>query len=704
MADHLNIVLDGLNCPHCAGKIEDKVRNLKNVKEATMNFAVQELIIHYQDVNKDSLLSQVQTIATVIEPDIVVYEKGRQSDKAIKQAGLSPENRIRLTRMIIGAVLYVSALSGLLPFQAMFLFYAASLLIFGYDVLIKAVTNIAEGDLFDENFLMSVSTIGAFLIKQYPEAVAVMLFYQVGEFFQELAVDRSRRSIKALINIKPDTAHVIRSGVTIDISPSEARVGEAIIIKPGEKIPLDCVIIEGLSELDMTSLLGESIPRCVGVSDEALSGSVNLTGLLKARVIKIESESTASKIMDLVEKASEKKAPTERFITRFSKIYTPIVISAAAVIAFIFPLIFSDPISVWIYRALIFLVASCPCALVVSIPLSFFSGIGACSKKGILVKGGNYLQTLSEINTVIFDKTGTLTRGVFQISEIITAEGISESHLLKQAYLAEKNSIHPVAKSLIKGVNERFQNTDLDKITVTGFKEITGKGVEAYAPGGRILAGSAGLMRDNGYIPIDCGAHEGVITHVASGGRYLGCIIVSDEIKPGGKAAISELKQVGVKQIIMLSGDRKENAEAVGKKLGIYKVFSGLLPHEKVSRLERIYGENRNSKILYAGDGINDAPVLARADIGAAMGGVGSDAAVMAADIVIMNDELSKIPAAIITARNTMRIARQNLVFVLAVKFAVLLLAMFGFATMWMAVFADVGVEVLVVFNAMRRK
>jgi len=456
--------------------------------------------------------------------------------------------------------------------------------------------------------------------------------------------------------------------------------------------------------LDMTSLLGESAPKTVRVSDEVLSGSINLTGLLKLRVIKTEDESTASKIMEMAENASARKAPAERFITKFSKIYTPIVVSAAVVIALIIPLVLSQPVNTWIYRALIFLVASCPCALVVSIPLSFFSGIGACSQKGILVKGGNYLQTLSEINTVVFDKTGTLTKGVFHVGKIIPEAGVNENYLLKHAYLAEKNSLHPVAKSLAAAYKERISDDEADTIPVAGFKEITGMGVQAYVSGARILAGSADWMRENGYKPIDGDSFEGVVTHVASGGKYLGRIIITDEIKPGGAAAVSALNRLGIKRIIMLSGDRKESTEAVARQLGIDKSFSNLLPHGKLLRLERIYGENKDAKILFAGDGINDAPVLARADIGAAMGGMGSDAAVMAADVVIMNDELLKIPAAILTARNTMRIARQNIVFALAVKFTVLILALFGLTSMWMAVFADVGVEVLVVLNAVRRK
>ena len=620
----------------------------------------------------------------------------------ITRQGLSRENKIRLARVTAGLIIYAAAVSR--PYaRAALVLYAAALFIFGYDVLIKAIENISHGELFDENFLMGVSTIGAFIIRQYPEAAAVMLFYQVGEFFQELAVDHSRRSIKDLLNIKPDIAHVFRLGAIIDVPPSEVRVGEIIAVKPGEKIPLDSVITEGFTQLDMTSLLGESVPRTARAPDEALSGSINLTGLIRARVIKPESESTAYKIMEMAENAGAKKAPVERFITRFAKVYTPIVVSSAVIIALIFPLIFSQPITVWVYRALIFLVASCPCALVVSVPLSFFSGIGACSRKGILVKGGNHIQSLSRINTVLFDKTGTLTIGKFQVSKIMPEMGVDGHYLMKQAYLAEKNSIHPIARSLVAAYRERLMD-GADDIRITGFKEIPGKGVECFAQGVKILAGSAGFMRDSGCIPADAGTLEGAATHVASGGKYLGCIIVSDEIKPGGKAAISELRRIGIRRIIMLSGDRRDSSESVGKRLGIDGVYSNLLPHEKIQRLERIYKEDKSARILFAGDGINDAPILARADIGAAMGGIGSDAAVTAADIVIMDDELSKIPEAILTARNTMRIARQNIVFALVVKFTVLVLAVMGLTSMWMAVFADVGVEVLVVFNAMRRK
>jgi len=617
---------------------------------------------------------------------------------------LTHESKARLLRMGAGIILYILALSGFLSPRAVIALYAGSLLIFGYDVLIKAVVNTAKGELFDENFLMGISAIGAFLIKQYPEAAAVMLFFQAGEFFHELAVDYSRGSIKALMDIKPDIAHVKRAGAVIDISPAEVRVGEILIIKPGEKIPLDGVVTRGQSRLDMKSLLGESVPGFVTVSDEVKSGSINLTGLLHVRAVRPENESAASKIMDLVQNAISKKAPAERYITRFSKIYTPIVVCTAVSIALAGPLVFSGEFDVWIYRALIFLVASCPCALVISVPLSIFSGIGACSEKGVLVKGGNILQTLSVIDLVVFDKTGTLTKGEFRVTKIVPAAGVNESFLLKRAYLAEKNSLHPIAQSLLSAAKERLIHIGDDETTAAGFKEIAGMGVEAYVSGDRILAGSEKLMLENGFEPIRRGQADGVITHVASGGRYLGYIVLSDIIKPDSKDAVSELKRIGVKQVIMLSGDRKESTEAVGKLLGIDKVFSELLPHEKVTRLERLYAENPGAKILFAGDGINDAPVLARADVGAAMGGIGADAAVTAADIVIMNDGPSKIPAAILTARNTLRITRQNIFFALAVKFSVLFLTMLGFASMWMAVFADVGVEVLVVLNAMRRK
>jgi len=702
MDQHLNLVLDGLGCPGCAEKIENKVRDLKNVQAAKINFAVQELNIYYHSEEKHRILSQVEGIAKAVEPGLKIYEKGMRPTEGALRSNLSREGLIRISRMAIGVILFIAALLEIIEFPALFFLYAACLIILGYDVFLKAASNIAKGELFDENFLMSIATIGAFFIESYPEAVAVMLFYQVGEFFQDLAVDRSRRSIKALINIKPDIAHVTESGVLIDKSPANVQVGEIVTVKPGERIPLDGVIISGRSQMDMSSLLGESIPRDVGVSDEVLSGSVNLTGLLKVQVKKPERESTASKIMELVENAAAKKAPTERFITRFSKIYTPIVVITAIIIALIGPLVFSGSFDVWVYRALVFLVVSCPCALVVSVPLSFFSGIGACSRKGILVKGGNYIESLSNVKVVVFDKTGTLTKGVFRVSKIFLSAGTNESDLLRCAYLAEKNSLHPIAKSIIN--TDKIKNAGDDEIEVTGFREITGMGVEAYAEGVKILSGSAKLMQENGIEPMDCNTFDGVATHVSSGGKYLGCIIVSDEIKPDSESAVLELKQLGIKQTIMLSGDLKKNAEAVGNRLGLDKVFSELLPHEKVSRLERIYYEEPGAKVLFAGDGINDAPILARADVGVAMGGIGSDAAVTAADVVIMNDEPSKIPTAILTARNTMLIVRQNIVFVLAVKFSMLILAMLGHATIWMAVFADVGVEVLVVLNSLRKK
>jgi Cd2+/Zn2+-exporting ATPase len=618
----------------------------------------------------------------------------------LKPFRLTTEDKIHLARLISGAALYALALSNVLPFAANVIVYLVCLIIFGADVIYEAITNILHGELFDENFLMTVSTVGAFCIQQFPEAVAVMAFYQIGEFLQDMAVDRSRRSIKSLMNLKPDVVHMASSGLSSDKLPSDVAVGELILVKPGERIPLDGVVIDGTSALDMSSLTGESVPVQVGPSETVLSGAVNLSGLLKIRVQKPENESTVTKIMDLVENAASKKAPTEKFITKFAKIYTPAVVSAALIIAFIAPLVLPGTFTQWVYRALVFLVVSCPCALVVSVPLTFFSGIGASSRKGVLVKGGNYLQALSEVNVVVFDKTGTLTKGVFDVNELLPANGVSELQLLRAAAIAEENSLHPIGVSIVRAFNERYGPI---KAEATDYREISGMGVSALSRGQKILAGSAQWMKENGVMAQEI-TNTGALVYVAQGGKFLGCVVISDELKPDAATAIAQLKALGVSRTVMLTGDRKSTAEIVGRHIGIDDVYSQLLPYEKVERLERIASELPGSKVMFVGDGINDAPVLARAEVGAAMGGVGSDAAVEAADVVIMNDEPSKIPLAIRIARSTMRIVKQNITFALAVKFIVLLLAVFGYATMWMAVFADVGVEALVVLNAMRRK
>ncbi|MDR1537582.1 MAG: cadmium-translocating P-type ATPase [Clostridiales bacterium] len=699
MSEQLCVVLEGLNCPHCAGKIEDSVQRLEYVISASLSLATQEMRVEFGGADKGRIIEDIRGIANALEPDVNVHEKS--DGRASGGAKLAKESILRLVRLGTGLLIYAAALAFPFPPQVKLILFIAAYLMLGIDVVVKALRNIAAGDFFDENFLMSISTIGAFCVNQYPEAVAVMIFYQAGEFFQGLAVDRSRRSIKELMSLKPEEANVWTESGVISKKPEDVAVGDVIVVKPGEKVPLDGVAIEGSTLLDLSSLLGESAPFSLDEGEEVLSGAVNLTGLIKVRVTKTDKESTVSKILEMVEKASAKKAPTEKFITKFSKVYTPAVVFLAAAIALVPPLLLGGGFSEWISRALVFLVVSCPCALIVSVPLSFFSGIGACSKKGILIKGGNHLQALAEIDTVVFDKTGTLTKGLFKVTKAAPEAPYSEDYLLEQAYLAESNSIHPIAKSIAQALKAR--GGGFGDVRIDEFREISGKGVEAVAGGRRIIAGSASWMEENGYLPAKDDSF-GTLVHVAADGEYIGHLVISDEMKKDSAEAVRELKRLGIGNIAMLTGDRSEAAKKASEQLGIEKAYSELLPHEKVEKLESIYAESPGAKVLFAGDGINDAPILAMANVGCAMGGVGSDAAVEAADVVIMNDEPSKIPLAIRTARNTMKIVRQNIGFALAVKFAVLILATAGMATMWMAVFADVGVEILVVLNAMRKK
>jgi Cd2+/Zn2+-exporting ATPase len=613
------------------------------------------------------------------------------------------ERGVQICRAGAGAVCYGMALASVFPAWN-WLFYLAAYLFFGVDVLLKAGKNILQGELFDENFLMSVSSLGAFLIHQYAEAAAVMIFYQVGEFFQDLAIDQSRNSIHALMQMRPEEANVARNGRYIRKKTAEIAPGEILLVKPGEKIPLDGEILEGHSQLDLSSLLGEPAPRSVSEGDTVLSGSINLLGALKMRVTKTERESTAAKIMDLVEKALAKKAPAENFIGKFAKFYTPLVVISAAVIAFIPPLFTDIGFSVWLSRALIFLAVSCPCALVASIPLCFFSGIGVCSHKGILVKGGGYLQKLAEINTVVLDKTGTLTKGVFRVTRVAPAsESTSSYSLFEKAYLAEKNSVHPAAKAIVSAFEEQYgENLAAARQKVSGFKEISGMGVEAMVSGQKIAVGRDKWMARHG-ISAPAADGFGTVAHVACQGRYLGHFVISDEIKKDGALAIASLKKMGLRRIVMLTGDNAQSAQKTGAQLGIESIYSQLLPHEKLERLDKIYARRHNAKILFAGDGINDAPVLARADVGVAMG-AGTDAAMEAADVIIMTSEPSKIAEAIQIARNTMKIIRQNIVFILIAKLLILALAAMGHATMWLAVFADVGVEAAAILNALREK
>lgn len=602
-------------------------------------------------------------------------------------------------KIIISAILFVLAL--VITFSNEWInngLFIISYLVVGFEILKKAVRNIFRGKVFDENFLMAVATIGAFAIGEFPEAVAVMLFYQVGELFQSYAVDKSRKSIASLMDIRPDYANIEKDGKVEKVDPDEVKIGDIIIVKTGEKIPLDGVVVEGTSSLDTMALTGESVPRVVKTEDEVLSGCINKDGLLKIRVTKEFGESTVSKILDLVENASSKKSKSENFITKFAKYYTPTVVIIAVLLAFIPPIILKDfsIFSVWLYRALSFLVVSCPCALVISIPLSFFGGIGGASKMGILIKGSNYLEALANTEIVVFDKTGTLTEGIFEVQDIY-AEGIEKDELLRIVAHAENYSNHPIAKSVKKAYNK-----EIDEKIIKNPQELSGKGIWAKIDEKDILVGNEKLMLEEKIDFKKCD-EVGTILYVAIDKKYVGYVLIADKIKQDSSKTIRELKAMNIKETVMLTGDKKEVGEYVAKKLNMDKVYTELLPDGKVEKVEELLKQkSENGKLVFVGDGINDAPVLTISDIGVAMGGLGSDAAIEAADIVIMTDETSKISKAINLSKKTMRIVRENIIFAIFVKIAVLVLTAFGASTMWEAVFADVGVSVIAIINALR--
>lgn len=604
----------------------------------------------------------------------------------------------RLWRIIIGAaVLATAVLLSLNNEWLQIALFIISYIIVGGDVVKRAVKNIFKGQVFDESFLMSIATIGAFFIGEYPEGVAVMLFYQVGELFQSYAVGKSRKSIASLMDIRPDYANVKKGDELVKVDPDEVQIGDIIVIKAGEKIPLDGKVIEGSSMIDTSALTGESVPREVEVGSDILSGCININGVITAEVTKEFGESTVSKILDLVENASSKKSSSEQFITKFARYYTPVVVIIAVFLAIIPPLVidgatFSD----WIYRALAFLVVSCPCALVISIPLSFFGGIGGASKKGVLVKGSNYLEALAETEIVVFDKTGTLTKGVFNVQEI-HPEGVSKEELLELTAHAESYSNHPISLSL-----KRAYSKEIDNGRISDVEEISGHGVIATVDGKKVMAGNIKLMKKMD-IPYFKGELIGTVVHVAVNNKYIGYIVISDEVKEDSAQAIKELKAANIKQTVMLTGDNKSIGSKVAKELGLDKVYAELLPADKVEKLEELLSQkSKKGKLAFVGDGINDAPVLARADIGIAMGGLGSDAAIEAADVVIMTDEPSKIATAMKISKKTLKIANQNIVFAIGIKIIVLILSAFGITTMWAAIFADVGVTIIAVLNAFR--
>ena len=698
-------LLKGLDCPNCSAKIEKEVGELDGVTSSTVNLMNQTLTVQAGTSVAASLLDTVTTIVHSHEPDVEVSEKQLEATAPVKKdekaAVYNDEDKKRTIRLAVGAVVYAIGMALIvfakLPTLAELAFLIVAYVILGWDVVWQAVKNITRGQVFDEHFLMSVSTIGAFAIGEYPEAVAVMLFYQVGEFFQSLAVKRSRKSISDLMDICPDSATVKRNGVLQVVSPESVAVGEIIVVKPGEKIPLDGIVVDGESMLDTKALTGESVPRSIRKGDEALSGCINQSGLLTLKVTKSFGESTVSKITDLVENASARKAPTENFITTFARYYTPVVVGMAAVLAIIPPLVLGGGWSEWLRRGFVFLIVSCPCALVISIPLTFFGGIGAASKRGVLVKGSNYLEALNKVSVVVFDKTGTLTKGVFEVANIIPAAGYQKEQVLEYAAQAESYSNHPIAKSILATYGK-----PIDQKQFSDFEEISGHGISVMVQGKKVLAGNSKLMESEKIAYAACDA-AGTKFYVAADGSYVGCILIADEVKPDSKCAIAELKKIGVEKTVMLTGDDERIGKSVADELGLDAYYAQLLPDQKVEKLEMLDKQKRQgSKLAFVGDGINDAPVLARADVGIAMGGLGSDAAIEAADVVLMTDEPSKLVEAIDVAKATKRIVMQNIVIALGIKSVFLVLGALGMAGMWEAVFGDVGVTIIAVLNAMR--
>ncbi len=695
-------LLKGLDCPDCAGKIENEVKGVDGVSSATVNLMAGTLTLALSDDYSGDILSTVKKIVAGHEPDVRVTLRSDAADAAGVTCGDEDgSGKNTILKLIIGALIYgigiaLSHFLDLNPYVKLGLLVIAYVIL-GGEVVLKAVKNISGGRIFDENFLMSISTIGAFMIGESPEAVAVMLFYQLGELFQNSAVRRSRKSIADLMDIRPDAATVKRGGELRIVAPETVSVGEIILVKPGEKIPLDGVVLDGESMIDAKALTGESVPKIIGKGDTVLSGAINRSGVLTIEVSKTFGESTASKIIDLVENAAGRKAPTENFITTFSRYYTPVVVVLAALLAIFPPLVMGGDWTGWIHRGLVFLVISCPCALVISIPLGFFGGIGGASGKGILVKGSNYLEALGKLDIIVFDKTGTLTKGVFQVTELVPANGFSEEELLESAAYAESLSNHPIAVSVRNAYGRPVAAGEL-----SDYNEMPGYGIRVMTGGRKILAGNDRLMEVSG-VEFEKNNKAGTKVYVAVDGRFAGCILIADEVKADSKATISRLKKLGIRKTVMLTGDNAQIGKAVSEEVGLDEYYAELLPDQKVEKLEALEKQKKpGGKLAFVGDGINDAPVLARADVGIAMGALGSDAAIEAADVVLMTDEPSKLIDAVSIAEATKRIVLQNIVFALGVKAAFLVLGASGMAGMWEAVFADMGVAILAILNAMR--
>ena len=690
--EELQLTLEGLNCANCARKIEEKVGKMEGVKESNLNFTTTTLNVKLErKVKEEHAINEIKKIVEALEPHVKV-EKKVSGKTNVQRAKFEVK-----PTLIIGTILYLIAVIGDFKGALALILFVASYLLIGGKVVLTAIKNIARGQLFDENFLMTVATIGAFSISEYPEAVAVMLFYEIGETIQGYAVNKSRSSISSLMDIRADYANIIIDGKEKKVSPETVKVEDIILIKPGEKIPLDGIVVEGESFVDTSALTGESVPRKIAVNDEILSGGINTNGVLKVKVTKKFGESTVSRILEMVENAANKKANTEKFITKFAKVYTPIVVALAILIAVVPSIFIKDALfSTWLYRALVFLVVSCPCALVVSVPLGFFAGIGGASKKGVLVKGSNYLELLKDLETVVFDKTGTLTEGVFTVTEINT-NNIQKEKLIEVAAMAESFSNHPIAISIIKEYGK-----EIDKEVIEEYEEIAGHGIKAVINNEEILIGNAKLMNqfNISYNEVDS---IGTVVYCAINGEFKGSIVISDKIKENAGEALINLKAAGVKKTVMLTGDNKKTAEKVGEKVNIDEVHSELLPLGKVKEVEKLLkASNKNGRLAFVGDGVNDAPVLARADIGIAMGGIGSDAAIEAADVVLMKDDINALVDAINVSKKTDKILWQNIIFALGVKVIVMVLGTFGIANMWTAVFADVGITIIAIINSTR--
>lgn len=713
----ITLELEGLNCASCAGKIEKMAGGIDGVTSASLDFVTKKLRIDIEDIgDKSRILDTVKGIINRLEPGVRViqnsnnrtvahhhdygdachceHDHGEEHEHSHNHGDI---HRVDIAKIVISGILFVLPYILKLEGYPRLFTFLISYLIVGYEVIIVAGKNILAGIPFDENFLMTLATIGAFIIKQYPEGVAVMLFYQAGELFQGLAVNHSRNSIKSLMDIRPDYANLVKGGEVVMVDPLQVHIDDYIIIKPGEKVPLDGIVVEGQSSLDTSNITGESVPKSVKVGDDIFSGVVNNHGLLKVKVNKEFGESTISKILDLVENASSKKAPTENFITKFARYYTPAVVFIALGIGILPTLLLGEEWSKWAYRAFVFLVISCPCALVISIPLGFFGGIGSASKHGILIKGGNYLEALNDVDRIILDKTGTITKGVFKVTEIRSYGDFSQEEILEIAAYGESYSNHPIGKSILESYGK-----EIEQRYIEGYIEVSGKGIQVKINGENIFIGNRSLL-DNNDISVIEQDSTGTIVYIAKEDTHIGTIVVSDELKEGIGEDIQRLRGMGIRETIMLSGDNIDIAERVGELAGVDRVYGDLLPQDKVEILEEILSTNKDGKkTIFVGDGVNDAPVLARADIGIAMGGLGSDAAIEASDIVIMTDEIGKIATGIKIAKKTKTIVTENIIIALGLKLIVLILGAMGLASMWQAVFADVGVSIIAILNSIR--